>query len=147
MDWSSDVCSSDLHSLHHGPGKRKPVIGRRAAPDFIQNDEAPLGCLTENRGGFDHFDHEGGASPRQIVRRTHTAEQTIDEAEPRGGGGYETSRLRQNDDQRVLAQESGFAAHIGAGQIGRASCRERVCQYVYISLVAVSLKKKKTTNT
>src|SRR3546814_14490743 len=28
-------------------------------------------------------------------------------------------------------------------EIGRASCRERVCQYVYISVVAVSLKKKK----
>src|SRR3546814_11865925 len=27
-------------------------------------------------------------------------------------------------------------------QLGRASCRERVCQYVYISVVAVSLKKK-----
>src|SRR3546814_14375814 len=29
------------------------------------------------------------------------------------------------------------------GKIGRASCRERVCQYVSISVVAVSLKKKK----
>src|SRR3546814_11814886 len=29
------------------------------------------------------------------------------------------------------------------GEIGRASCRERVCHYVYISVVAVSLKKKK----
>src|SRR3546814_20265130 len=29
-------------------------------------------------------------------------------------------------------------------QIGRASCRERVCQYVSIAVVAVSLKKKKT---
>src|SRR3546814_16073263 len=29
-------------------------------------------------------------------------------------------------------------------QIGRASCRERVCQYVSISVVAVSLKKKTT---
>src|SRR3546814_17821879 len=28
-------------------------------------------------------------------------------------------------------------------KIGRASCRERVCQYVYISVVAVSLNKKK----
>src|SRR3546814_14612219 len=28
-------------------------------------------------------------------------------------------------------------------QIGRASCRERVCQYVSISVVAVSLKNKK----
>src|SRR3546814_20218929 len=31
----------------------------------------------------------------------------------------------------------------GAAQIGRASCRERVCQYVYISVVAVQLKKTK----
>src|SRR3546814_16346574 len=30
-----------------------------------------------------------------------------------------------------------------ADKIGRASCRERVCQYVKISVVAVSLKKKK----
>src|SRR3546814_15480577 len=30
-------------------------------------------------------------------------------------------------------------------QIGRASCRERVCQYVSISGVAVSLKQKKKT--
>src|SRR3546814_18666249 len=29
-------------------------------------------------------------------------------------------------------------------QIGRASCRERVCQYVLISVCAVSLNKKKT---
>src|SRR3546814_19736821 len=28
-------------------------------------------------------------------------------------------------------------------EIGRASCRERVCQYVYVSVVAVSLKKTK----
>src|SRR3546814_19788971 len=33
-----------------------------------------------------------------------------------------------------------------AFQIGRASCRERVCQYVSISVVAVSLKKKSTKN-
>src|SRR3546814_16367400 len=30
-------------------------------------------------------------------------------------------------------------------KIGRASCRERVCQYVSISVVAVSLKKKQHT--
>src|SRR3546814_374255 len=30
------------------------------------------------------------------------------------------------------------------GEIGRASCRERGCQYVTISVVAVKLKKKKT---
>src|SRR3546814_20985555 len=30
--------------------------------------------------------------------------------------------------------------------IGRASCRARVCQYVYISVVAVSLKKQLNVN-
>src|SRR3546814_18685901 len=33
-----------------------------------------------------------------------------------------------------------------AREIGRASCRERVCQYVLISVVAGSLKKKKKSN-
>src|SRR3546814_16286785 len=36
------------------------------------------------------------------------------------------------------------AFNLGRHEIGRASCRERVCQYVTISVVAVSLKKKKT---
>src|SRR3546814_20238646 len=40
----------------------------------------------------------------------------------------------------------GRGRHPGAaeGKIGRASCRERVCQYVWISVVAVSLNRKQT---
>src|SRR3546814_13576271 len=34
--------------------------------------------------------------------------------------------------------------HLRSPVIGRASSRERVCQYVWISVVAVSLKKKQT---
>src|SRR3546814_16723528 len=34
-----------------------------------------------------------------------------------------------------------------ADKIGRASCRERVCQYVEISVVAVSFKKKTKKHT
>src|SRR3546814_17054009 len=34
----------------------------------------------------------------------------------------------------------------GSLEIGRASCRERVCQYVEISVVAVSLKKNNKYN-
>src|SRR3546814_11000761 len=48
---------------------------------------------------------------------------------------------------RVQAQKAGSFSHKALAQwtakeIGRASCRERVCQYGYISVVAVSLKKK-----
>src|SRR3546814_13510621 len=42
----------------------------------------------------------------------------------------------------VVRQDSPFKKV--SDQIGRASCRERVCQYVYISVVAVSLKHKNT---
>src|SRR3546814_20667690 len=38
------------------------------------------------------------------------------------------------------------AVHLQRAQIGRASCRARVCQSGEISVVAVSLKKKNTKN-
>src|SRR3546814_20030671 len=40
------------------------------------------------------------------------------------------------------AKASDSQTQVEVLQIGRASCRERVCQYVYISVGAVLLKKK-----
>src|SRR3546814_11034559 len=40
-----------------------------------------------------------------------------------------------------------LARFFAGGEIGSASCRARVCQYVYISVVAVSLKKKTNRKT
>src|SRR3546814_16301434 len=40
-----------------------------------------------------------------------------------------------------------MAEHDDGDKIGRASCRKRVCQYVSISVVAVSLKKHRHKNT
>src|SRR3546814_11606582 len=37
--------------------------------------------------------------------------------------------------------EAGNGRESGRKEIGRASCRERVCQYVYFSVVAVPLKQ------
>src|SRR3546814_16907409 len=50
-------------------------------------------------------------------------------------------QLREADDG--VQRRADLVAHVGQelGQIGRASCRARVCQYVEISVVAVSLKK------
>src|SRR3546814_12635942 len=39
-------------------------------------------------------------------------------------------------------RDTNFAGAELKNEIGRASCRERVCQYVEITVVAVSLKKK-----
>src|SRR3546814_15053235 len=42
-------------------------------------------------------------------------------------------------DRDALGERVALARHV---EIGRASCRERVCQYVLISVVAASLTKK-----
>src|SRR3546814_17681730 len=47
------------------------------------------------------------------------------------------------NDRLVIALENAGNLRVRIQRkIGRASCRERVCQYVSISVVAVSLKKK-----
>src|SRR3546814_11723468 len=43
--------------------------------------------------------------------------------------------------------ETDALAHREIPTIGRASCRERVCQYVSITVVAVSIKKNKARKT
>src|SRR3546814_18222979 len=43
----------------------------------------------------------------------------------------------------LARHQQGRLATLDRGQIGRASCRERVCPYVSISVVAGSLKTKK----
>src|SRR3546814_11594146 len=88
-DWSSDVCSSDLHL--------------RSAPAELFRQVVEL---------------------LQALVMQHQAD------------GFGVARLALD-----LGPEPERR-----GQIGRASCRERVCQYVSISVVAVSLKKKKQTN-
>src|SRR3546814_12438341 len=54
------------------------------------------------------------------------------------------TELTQTNQTRIsaLAQARADLDGFADSQIGRASCRERVCQYVYISVGAVSLKKK-----
>src|SRR3546814_15589214 len=53
---------------------------------------------------------------------------------------------RGNSRARADVAPAAVDAEVVARQIGRASCRERVCQYVSISVVAVSLKKKDSNN-
>src|SRR3546814_14221618 len=58
---------------------------------------------------------------------------------------YKAQRPEAPEDlvsQFPLIREATRAFNVPCIEIGRASCRERVCQYVYVSVVAVSLKKK-----
>src|SRR3546814_13183941 len=58
----------------------------------------------------------------------------------------QNTRGRRSAIDRRTTRHPGYATsqRIRKRKIGRASCRERVCQYVSISVVAVSLKKKQS---
>src|SRR5580700_7130146 len=92
-----------------GPGDGEAVEGGRTAADLVQNYEAALRRLIEDRRRLYHLDHEGGATTRQIVGGAHAAEEAIDDADMRALRRHEASHLRQDGDQRVLAQECRFA--------------------------------------
>src|SRR3546814_17042607 len=91
----------------------------------------------------------------QVVQRQQIAgepHQAIDHDRGEGADrdeaaeGFRRARLvdplqRERGLQRLVVVIA--ERHEDGGQIGRASCRESVCLYVYISLVAVTLKKKK----
>src|SRR3546814_11040276 len=79
--------------------------------------------------GVDLFNHPAGAYPGDAVTpNAYTAAH-----EP----GTELALLLE-----ALSLYEGDLTILSPAQIGRASCRDRVCQYVYISVFAVSLKKK-----
>src|SRR3546814_5472447 len=93
-DWSSDVCSSDLHE----------DVGL-----------APEDALGHARGAARVEDVEVVGAPLNVG--------------PLGAGGGEGVLVPDGARQEIGAR---------AVEIGRASCRERVCRYVKISVVAVS---------
>src|SRR3546814_4696281 len=119
-DWSSDVCSSDLltstdsetfWALTGGGGGTRVVINERTSLSL----PALLRALEILTGVF-------AMTPMIYYRRTAEGKERV-----------ETSPLftlfhdRPNDVQSAFLFKEVI---LGDMQIGRASCRERVCQYV-----------------
>src|SRR3546814_11934347 len=116
-DWSSDVCSSDLYlSSEPDPALFPASLARRVVLPHLQQVAArPHNGHPSIDIGF------RGACPQVSVRSST------------GGShpGYEA------DWEEVLRGHT-MTLHVS---IGRAWCREGVCQFVSISVVAVTLKK------
>src|SRR3546814_12101575 len=122
-DWSSDVCSSDLLS---------GVLARARAPvDQLRHARAQFDQAHQCR--FGHAQH-------LVVPAAHRRHEIEHVGEPCLGVAAEMRVVRG-------ARDAGFKRGFGGVdlEIGRASCRERVGQYGEISVVAVTLKKKKKT--
>src|SRR3546814_15913297 len=114
-DWSSDVCSSDLILSSVGTTRTS-----RGAGALVYGEASALA-----RGD------EGGQRQRYSADPQPRRHAALDLGD--GARAADDARARVADARRY------------ACAIGRAWGRERVWQYVEISVVAVSLKKKKRT--
>src|SRR3546814_12074680 len=102
-DWSSDVCSSDLHAFV-GRGAKCPVLGV---------------------GGLD-LDHAVEQVGMEVARNESGAE-ALDRV--RSGLAARNDGRQGRLDRKDLEVRPMFLEEL-RDEIGRASCRERVCQYV-----------------
>src|SRR3546814_15234629 len=118
-DWSSDVCSSDLRRQ-----RRRYQLLTILCSDFVAGKSKAARPLT---------DAANMGSPKmrrqkQAVRACTLFEDGLPRLPSKLGIGAETAvEMWFVDLHRLMHRE-----------IGRASCRERVCQYVYILVVDVS---------
>src|SRR3546814_19366321 len=143
-DWSSDVCSSDLGFIAsdwvtRNAGRNpwdpcfvsvvpQPALVRTAAGTLWRFSPLP-DCATVIRLGAD-FPY------------TYRAAHKLTETEADATFPADQLPLVILRAQAAAMRELAIRhAHKPVPKIGRASCRERVCPYVWIAVVAASLKK------
>src|SRR3546814_19274183 len=126
-EWSSDVCSSDLRGLALGDAETDSVEDRQIAigvTDLLQYDL-----------------HDGYSVLTTLLLRH--VEMALDEAEIK-----EVFRLHRLVDQALLMLPGELVVIVihqktALGEMGRAECRERVCQAGKIWEVDEDVKKKR----
>src|SRR3546814_15761840 len=125
-DWSSDVCSSDL------------TVEARTVLDWsaVNGTGVSTAILPEAQNGlFDFTVSMGNGGPLlQQLQMLPAGDYVLE------GHSIGIEQPARSRPYWIVRCQTG--GEIGR-EIGSASCRERVCQYVNISVVAVSLKKKK----
>src|SRR3546814_17042140 len=92
------------------------------------------------RPGVDADGQKQDRSQRDLLEERIDAQQiepVVDEGDEQHAHDGAPHRTPSPEDRRAPDDDSGEQ---GEGEIGRASCRERVCQYGYILGVAVALQ-------
>src|SRR5712691_8746889 len=93
-----------VQALGDRPGDCDAVIGGGAAPDLIEQHQAPARGSMQDRARLAHLDHESGLAAHEVVRGADAREQTIHDADRRTATGYEGSDLREHDAESHLTE-------------------------------------------
>src|SRR3546814_15493417 len=131
-DWSSDVCSSDLSAAYHSPGAPAPpqfALSRRGS-QLVHESSAS----DRQWGAFVPGVPDVSLFPRAVWARLQGRRWRQSQPELltyAHGAGYMPLRRALAEHLRLSRSVKCEADQIVlTSEIGRASCRERVCQYV-----------------
>src|SRR3546814_20539106 len=100
--------------------------------EAIEDARATVAFYTQSPHYNAYFDYIGFGQEARAIQEAHSR------------GDFAGMTAACPDEMVETIVLVGSADEVLKRQIGRASCRERVCQYVEIAVVAVTLKKKIT---
>ena len=99
-------------------GNGHAVVGAGAPPYFVEDEQALIGALRQNRCRFGHFHHKGTLTSGDVVLGADTGKNPIDQADFGAIRRYKRPNLGHQHNQGHLAHHSAFAGHVGAGNDG-----------------------------
>src|SRR3546814_11163985 len=116
-DWSADVCCSDVTHLLLHKRRLDSTRGDSINPDFLRREfERPAACEMLDRGLACGIIGQRGAGLAAVGAR-HVDDQAF-------------ARLEVGERRCAHHARIDHIDFENGGEIGRASCRERLCQYV-----------------
>ena len=104
-----------MQILDHRPRQAHAVVGAGPPPYLVEDDQAAVGRVVQNVGDLLHLHQECAAPCGNVVGGADSGEDTVDEPDARGGGGDKRPNVRQQGDERRLAQVGRLAGHVRAG--------------------------------
>src|SRR3546814_11997118 len=136
-DWSADVCSSDLPGRHGARGQRRGSRSlNRQAKRLPPAERSPLNDRRSYGGRGSIF------QTRQRLFAGIAKSSTSRSPPPRASSSTASKSRIPERGSRAFSHASKSRL---LSQIGRQSRRERVCQFVAITVVYHQLKQKKNT--
>ena len=103
------MCSAIAHA------RLRPSSVLVPRPISSRIDQAAVGRVVEDVGRLGHLDHERRLPGVQLVARADAGEEAVGQADRRALGRHVAADLRQQRDQRDLADVGALAGHVRAG--------------------------------
>ena len=113
--------------LDHSPCNSKTVKCTGATSDLVKDQKASCSCISQNICNLCHLHHKGTLTTCQIIRRTYTGEDPVNNSDVCFFSRDKTSDLCHQYDQGSLSH------------VGRLTCHVRTCDNGYPFLMVIQI--------